>query len=69
LFVSILGALLMYVSQLRRFLAIEFFRDLIYLVVANIPAAHRNAGDSLSLGLIVQGLLGGFSTYNGVVHA
>lgn len=43
--------------------------DLIYLVVASIPSLHADARDSLSLGLIIEGLLGGFATYNGVAHA
>ncbi|KAJ7780861.1 major facilitator superfamily domain-containing protein [Mycena maculata] len=54
LFVSLFGALLF---------------DLIYLVVANIPAIHKDAQDSLSLGIIIYGLLGGFATYTGVILA
>ncbi|KAJ7075528.1 hypothetical protein C8R43DRAFT_1054140 [Mycena crocata] len=54
LFVSLLGALLL---------------DLIYLVVGNIPVAHYDAQDSLSLALIIYGVLGGFATYHGVIHA
>ncbi|KAJ7641286.1 hypothetical protein FB45DRAFT_1053834 [Roridomyces roridus] len=54
LFVSLLGGLLI---------------DFIYLVAANIPAIHRDAQDTLSLGLIIQGLLGGVATYNGAVYA
>ncbi|KAJ7472884.1 hypothetical protein B0H11DRAFT_2037679 [Mycena galericulata] len=54
LFSSILGALLI---------------DLIYLVVASVPSLHTDASDSLSLGLIIEGLLGGFATYTGVAHA
>ncbi|KAJ6509856.1 hypothetical protein DFH09DRAFT_1100578 [Mycena vulgaris] len=42
--------------------------DLIYLIVAN-TSLHEDAQDSLSLGLIIEGLLGGFATYNGVAHA
>ncbi|KAJ7101958.1 hypothetical protein C8R44DRAFT_348977 [Mycena epipterygia] len=41
--------------------------DLIYLVVAGM--ASEDVQDSLSLGLIIEGLLGGFATYNGVAHA
>ncbi|KAF7349585.1 hypothetical protein MSAN_01683800 [Mycena sanguinolenta] len=40
-----------------------------YLVVANTHLSRDDAQDALSVGLIVEGLLGGFDTYNGVVHA
>ncbi|KAJ7258448.1 hypothetical protein B0H12DRAFT_444910 [Mycena haematopus] len=43
--------------------------DLMYLVVANTSLSHEDAQDALSVGLIVEGLLGGFATYNGAVHA
>ncbi|KAJ7660472.1 hypothetical protein B0H17DRAFT_333905 [Mycena rosella] len=42
--------------------------DLIYLVVVN-TSLYKDAQDCLSLGLIIEGLLGGFVTYNGVAHA
>ncbi|KAF7349576.1 hypothetical protein MSAN_01682900 [Mycena sanguinolenta] len=45
------------------------FLDLMYLVVANTRLSRDDAEDALSVGLIVEGLLGGFATYNGVVHA
>ncbi|KAJ7754157.1 hypothetical protein DFH07DRAFT_1061285 [Mycena maculata] len=54
LFCSISGALLV---------------DLIYLIVASVPSLHEDPLDSLSLGLIIEGLLGGFATYTGVAHA
>ncbi|KAJ7446579.1 hypothetical protein FB451DRAFT_788756 [Mycena latifolia] len=41
------------------------FIDLIYLIVAT----QEDPQDSLSLGLIIEGLLGGFVAYTGVVHA
>ncbi|KAJ7434732.1 hypothetical protein FB451DRAFT_1571844 [Mycena latifolia] len=37
--------------------------DLIYLIVA------KSQGDGISIGLIIEGLLGGFATFNGAVHA
>lgn len=42
--------------------------DLIYLIVANM-SLHDDPQDTLSLGVIVDGLLGGFISYNAVVHA
>ncbi|KAJ7175147.1 hypothetical protein C8R43DRAFT_976042 [Mycena crocata] len=54
LFCTILGAMLM---------------DLIYLTVAHVPSLRQDPRDSLSLALIIEGLLGGFATYNGVAHA
>ncbi|KAJ6526809.1 hypothetical protein B0H19DRAFT_1197065 [Mycena capillaripes] len=43
--------------------------DVIYLFVANISPSKDDAQDLMSIGLIIEGLLGGFATYNGVVHA
>ncbi|KAJ7282483.1 hypothetical protein C8J57DRAFT_1710630 [Mycena rebaudengoi] len=54
LFFSLLGGLLL---------------DLIYLIVLNVPSLHADARDSLSLALIIDGLLGGFATFNAVIHA
>ncbi|KAF7348706.1 hypothetical protein MVEN_01389400 [Mycena venus] len=54
LFFSVLGAM---------------FTDLMYLIVANTSPSQEDAHDVLSLGLIVGGLLGGYATYNGAVHA
>ncbi|KAJ7301360.1 hypothetical protein DFH08DRAFT_103647 [Mycena albidolilacea] len=47
------------------------FLDLMYLIVANVSLSpsREDAQDLLSVGLIAEGLLGGFATYNGVVHA
>ncbi|KAJ6450396.1 hypothetical protein C8R45DRAFT_1043529 [Mycena sanguinolenta] len=45
------------------------FLDLIYFIVANTRLSREDAQDALSAGLIVEGLLGGFAAYNGVVHA
>jgi hypothetical protein len=37
--------------------------------VLNVPSLHADARDSLSLALIIDGLLGGFATFNAVIHA
>jgi hypothetical protein len=54
LFASVLGAMLL---------------DLTYLIVRTIGPLRRNPHDSLSLGIIIQNLLGGFAAYNGAIHA
>ncbi|KAF8125690.1 hypothetical protein K438DRAFT_1891595 [Mycena galopus ATCC 62051] len=45
------------------------FLNLMYLVVANTALLREDAQDLMSVGLIVEGLLGGVASYNGVVHA
>jgi hypothetical protein len=42
-----------------------------YFIVANVSLSpsREDAQDLLSIGLIAEGLFGGFATYNGVVHA
>ncbi|KAJ7155077.1 hypothetical protein C8R46DRAFT_1227035 [Mycena filopes] len=54
LFCSILGAV---------------FSDLSYLVVTTASPARDDARDMLSLGLIIEGLLGGFVSYTAAIHA
>ncbi|KAJ6616464.1 hypothetical protein B0H10DRAFT_1395791 [Mycena sp. CBHHK59/15] len=54
LFASLFGAMLL---------------DLSYLIIANIQLLRENAQDCVSIGLMIDGLLGGFATYNGVVYA
>ncbi|KAJ7655972.1 hypothetical protein DFH06DRAFT_474341 [Mycena polygramma] len=54
LFCSILGAV---------------FLNLMYLIVASTSPSEEDVRDTISVGLIVEGLLGGFAAYNGVVHA
>ncbi|KAK7059955.1 hypothetical protein R3P38DRAFT_2838701 [Favolaschia claudopus] len=43
--------------------------NLIYLIVSNAGPSQDDARDLISIGLILEGLFGGFATYNGAVHA
>ncbi|KAJ7022457.1 hypothetical protein C8F04DRAFT_1137977 [Mycena alexandri] len=43
--------------------------DLSYLIVAATSPSRDDSRDLLSLGLIIEGLLGGFVVYNGAIHA
>ncbi|KAJ7869909.1 hypothetical protein B0H14DRAFT_3577518 [Mycena olivaceomarginata] len=45
------------------------FLDLMYLIVASTAPSAEDAQDLLSVGLIIEGFLGGFASYNGAVHA
>jgi hypothetical protein len=67
---SILGAVVVCVIFDRDSLAkLTPFSDLFYLLAANTSPSQDDARDMMSLGLIIEGLLGGFATYNGAVHA
>jgi MFS family permease len=67
LFISLLGTVLLcvFVSSWAFFTDFWSASDLILVAVAR--TSFRN--DGVSIGLIVEGLLGGFPTFIGVVHA
>ncbi|KAJ7339908.1 hypothetical protein DFH08DRAFT_1013441 [Mycena albidolilacea] len=46
-----------------------YLSDLMYLIVASGVPSADDAQDLLSVDLIIEGLLGGFASYNGAVHA
>jgi phage shock protein PspC (stress-responsive transcriptional regulator) len=46
-----------------------YLSNLMYLIVASTAPSAEDAQDLLSVGLIIEGLLGGFASYNGAVHA